>query len=394
MRASTRVRRLATRTAVAAGTLGALAGAFCGGLVVAGGGHHGDHGGVVDEAAQVIRSKADAGTSMSVLDSAAIRGMLSQLDDRWATYYGVGNDAGAVDSLQALLDGRYSGLGIWLRRADSGSRQVVVASVTAGSPAARAGLQVGDEIVAVDGQSVAGADTDAVAAALRGPSGSNVRLQLAETSGARRDVALARVDLPASPVSTQLLTPQIERIRIATFAKGVGADVAADVARARKTGVQAFVLDLRGNPGGLLDEAVRTASVFLNGGPVVSLQGRSVPFETLNASRGGDTTTPLAVLVDGGTASAAEVLSGALSDRGRAVLVGSKTFGKGSVQQVTHLSDGSVLELTVATYTTPDGAKVDGVGITPDVRVAPTESPEVAAERAVAILQALIADRN
>jgi carboxyl-terminal processing protease len=203
-------------------------------------------------------------------------------------------------------------------------------------------------------------------------------------------VQARRVDLPTTPVTTDQIAPGIERIRIATFSKGVGAAVAAAVTSAKAAHVRGLVLDLRGNPGGLLDEAVSTASAFLDGGPVVSLHGRTVPEQTLDASRGGDTATPLAVLVDGGTASAAEVLAGALSDRGRGVLVGSKTFGKGSVQQLTRLKDGSELEITVAEYRTPNGRVVDGVGLTPDVQVDPQADPQVASDLAVSLLQGLI----
>jgi carboxyl-terminal processing protease len=231
---------------------------------------------------------------------------------------------------------------------------------------------------------------DTIAASLRGEAGTSVALVVTGTSGVTETVTLRRVDLPSTPVTTDLLAPGVVRIRIATFSAGVAAQVAKAHAAALASGAKAIVLDLRGNPGGLLDEAVDTASVFLDGGTVVDLQGRAVPETTLKAALGGDTRTPLAVLIDGGTASAAEVLTGALADRGRAVVVGSRSFGKGSVQQTTTLSDGSVLELTVATYRTPNGHTVEGVGIAPDVQIDPAASPTVVSDRAVALLQALV----
>ena len=383
-----RVRHLATYSALGVAVVGALAGAFCAGLLLGrdGTSHPSS---VVDQAASLIRERAQASASADSLDDAAIRGMLAGIDDKWATYYGVGEGASSVSSLQALLSGQYSGLGVWLRN-QSGSRQVVIASVTAGSPAADAGLQVGDRITSVDGQDLRDADMDTIAASLRGKAGTSVALVVTNTSGTTQTVKLLRVDLPSTPVTTDLLAPGVVRIRIATFSAGVATQVAAAHTAALASGAKAIVLDLRGNPGGLLDEAVDTASVFLDGGTVVTLQGRSVPETTLRAAAGGDTHTPLAVLIDGGTASAAEVLTGALADRGRAVVVGSRSFGKGSVQQTTTLSDGSVLELTVATYRTPNGHAVEGVGIMPDVQIDPAASPTVVSDRAVALLQALV----
>jgi carboxyl-terminal processing protease len=383
------VGRVATLTALTAVAVGSLGAAFAAGLLV--GGQQGKtHSSVLDQAAAVIRGKANAPDSSSGLDTSAIRGMLAGLGDRWANYYAVSPDKTGPDALQALLSGRYSGLGVWLRAQDSTHQNAVVASVTAGSPAAQAGFQVGDVIASIDGVDMDGADSDTVASALRGPVGSTVQLVLLGLDGASRSVIVRRVDVSTLPVTTQLVAPGVEQIRIATFSSGVGAQVAAAVQQGRAKGITGFILDLRGNPGGLLDEAVSTASVFLDGGPVVSLHGRSVPEQTLDAALGGDTATPLAVLVDGGTASAAEILAGALSDRGRAVLVGSKTFGKGSVQQITHLQDGSELELTVAQYRTPNGRVVDGVGITPDVKVDPQADPQVATARAVTLLQGLV----
>src|SRR5262249_4996090 len=142
-----------------------------------------------------------------------------------------------------------------------------------------------------------------------------------------------------------------------------------------------IVLDLRGDPGGLLDEAVETASVFLGGGLVATYEPYGAPPERLEAAGGGDTTTPLVVLGGGGTASAAEVVAGSLRDRDRAVIVGSRTFGKGSVQEPLRLTDGSAIELTVGRYRTPDGRSLDGSGIAPDVAVNADRSPREAEQR-------------
>jgi carboxyl-terminal processing protease len=151
------------------------------------------------------------------------------------------------------------------------------------------------------------------------------------------------------------------------------------------------VLDLRGNPGGLLTEAVEVASQFLDGGAVVSYQRRGEPIVHLDALGHGNTAIPLVVLVDDGTASAAEVVAGALQDRNRAVIVGTHTYGKGSIQEPTTLSDGSAIEFTVGTYLTPSGRKLDGVGIEPDVLVSAKVGSVSTEERALEVLRGLVA---
>jgi carboxyl-terminal processing protease len=152
-----------------------------------------------------------------------------------------------------------------------------------------------------------------------------------------------------------------------------------------------IVLDLRGNPGGLLDEAVEAASAFLTDGPVVTYDKRGSAPQRFDVTAPGDGRTPLVVLVDAGTASAAEIVAGSLSDRERAVIVGSRTFGKGSVQEPVRLGDGSALELTVGRYRTPGGRNLDGVGIDPDVAISSDRPPQVAEQRALAVLHGLLA---
>ncbi|GAA3232282.1 S41 family peptidase [Actinocorallia longicatena] len=157
---------------------------------------------------------------------------------------------------------------------------------------------------------------------------------------------------------------QVTVVRVAVFTRGVGAQV-----RAAVRGSRAVILDLRGNPGGLLDEAVETASAFLAAGPVVTYEKRGLAPEVIQVTSPGDVRVPVVVLVDGGTASAAEIVAGCLRDRDRAVIVGSRTFGKGTVQEPVRLSDGSAVELTVGRYRTPGGRNLEGVGIEPDVAV-------------------------
>ncbi|MEO5875896.1 MAG: S41 family peptidase [Streptosporangiaceae bacterium] len=196
-----------------------------------------------------------------------------------------------------------------------------------------------------------------------------------------------RVSADPEPSDVTVQTEnKVTFIRVAVFTRGSGAKVRAAVP-ARSAGV---ILDLRGNPGGLLDEAVDTASAFLTDGPVVTYEKRGTPPELLRVTEPGDDNTPLVVLVDGGTASAAEIVAGSLRDRDRAVIVGSRTFGKGTVQEPVRLADGSAVELTVGRYQTPGGRNLEGVGIEPDVQV---PVPGDSKRRAVDVLNGLTGHR-
>lgn len=311
--------------------------------------------------------------------------MLRALDDRWSAYYAASDFA----RFQQVLAGSYTGVGVWVHRVPDGSLRVM--SVQPHSPASKAGLRAGDMLVSVAGLGVARRSVADVVSDLRGDAGSGVTVQYRRGDDVVT-VRLTRANVPDDDVSSTMITPSIERLRVAAFTRGVGRWVRDQVARARHRHVQGIVLDLRDDPGGLLDEAVETASAFLDGGPVVSYEQRDSPPQVLRALGQGDTGIPLVVLVDGGTASAAEIVAAALQDRGRAVLIGSRTFGKGSVQAPSRLSDGSALELTVGHYLTPAGRSLDGVGVEPDVEVAPNAAGSVLEQRAVEVLSGLTAD--
>jgi carboxyl-terminal processing protease len=343
------------------------------------------HRGVIDEAAGRIASQAAQPVDPKALERAAVEGMLSQLGDRWSSYYG----ASQFSSFEDALDGHYSGVGLWLRRASVDG--IVVGSVQAGSPAAKAGLRAEDVLVRVGHHDVRHADVAAVAEMLRGPEHTRVAL-LVRRHGVVRDLVLRRTTFTTDDVVVEHLRGDISRVRITAFTRGVGRQVRQALHSDRHSG--GVILDLRDNPGGLLSEAVEVASAFLDGGPVVSYQRRGLPLRTLDAFPGGDVTTPLVVLVDSSSASAAEVVAAALQERNRAVVVGSRTFGKGSVQEPSRLSDGSAIELTVGHYLTPDGRSIDGVGVEPDVLVPPAEPPQVAERRAIEVLAGLLAALN
>ena len=347
-------------------------------------GHDARAGGVVAEAAERLRANAARELSQQELDEAAIRGMLAALGDRYATYY----DTTDFAQFQRLLDGRYSGVGLWLGRGPSGA--IEVTSVLPDSPAESAGLRVGDVLAAVAGRPADGVPVGDIVRRMHGKPGTTVVVTV-RRNGVARTFHLRRVELESKDVSYDLVSRGVGRIRVAAFTRGAGREVAAAVRALKAKRVNGVVLDLRGNPGGLLDEGVRVASAFLDGGSVVTYRGRGVDDKTYDVVGRGDTTTPLVVLVDAGTASAAEVVAGALQDRNRAIVVGSRTYGKGSVQQPLVLSDGSAIEVTVATYFTPSGRSVDQVGIIPDVDLPTGYAARDALRRAVEVLSGTVA---
>ncbi|MEU8121039.1 S41 family peptidase [Spirillospora sp. NPDC049024] len=342
-------------------------------------------GSVLDDAATKIGGRAARPVDRGELDRAAIEGMLRGLGDKWAHYY----SAREYDDVEGRLTGRYSGVGLWLGSED-GDDRVLVASVQPGTPAARAGVRAGDVVTRVGQASVAGWDISRVAEALRGRPDETVELTVERERRTRR-FHLARTKVSGGDVTVTELPEHARMIRVGAFTRGTGGQVRAAVTGRSPAGRPGggVLLDLRGNPGGLVDEAVETASAFLPGGPVVTYEPRGRPVQRRTVTTPGDARTPLVVLVDAGTASAAEIVAGSLRDRDRAVIVGSRTYGKGSVQEPLRLADGSVIELTVGRYRTPSGRNLDGVGIEPDVEVSADRPAKAAERRARTVLRGL-----
>ncbi|MEU6067344.1 MULTISPECIES: S41 family peptidase [Streptomyces] len=356
-----RIRRGAALTLVFAGVL--VAGAATGAFDF----DHSDRRTAPDSARtaprhDAVQKAAAAALADGTSPMEAAERAVSRSGDRWAAVY----SEGEYQEFQEALDGEYTGVGLWARRERDG--RIEVTRVQSGSPAAEAGIRKGDRLRSVDGEKVDGRPVTEVVSLLRGdaqdaPAGTTVRLGLERGTRAWSQT-LRRARLSTDSVTVRRLPGDVLVIRIAAFTKGSG-DVVRAAVRQAPAGA-GIILDLRGNSGGLVTEAVTTASAFLDGGLVATydVEGEQ---RALHADAGGDTTRPLVALVDGGTMSAAEMLTGALQDRGRAVVVGSRTFGKGSVQMPTRLPDGSVAELTVGHYRTPSGHSVDGRGITPDL---------------------------
>lgn len=327
------------------------------------------------ESALADRAAVERAASEAVEDgksgAQAAAEVVSRSGDRWSTIY----TPGEYEDFQEQLGGGYVGVGLWVRPAAGG--RIAVSRVQPGSPAARAGIAVGDRLRAVDGRSTRHAPVTEVVARLRGAASGGAHGSAVAGSQVTLDLQRGDRRWTETLHRTRLRTRNVvvdrpagghgpARVRIAAFTKGTGAAVRRAVREASAD--DGLLLDLRGNTGGLVTEAVATASAFLDGGLVATYDVRGHQ-RALYAKRGGNTDLPLVVLVDGGTMSAAELLAGALQDRGRAVLVGSPTFGKGAVQMPSELPDGSVAELTVGHYRTPSGRTVDESGLTPDLVV-------------------------
>ncbi len=306
----------------------------------------------------------------AALADAAVKGIVASLDDRFSNYFTPKEYA----AYQMSQDSQFSGIGTNVQPDPLGLR---VAQVFDQSPAARAGVKVDDVIVSADGKPLKGLAQEAAVARVKGPRGTDVKLGLKRGSRSL-DVTVTRATVSVPQVAskvTEMGGVKYGVVALAQFGGGAHAEVYAAVQRVVKDGAKAIVFDLRGNGGGLVSEAQLVTSGFLREGDVVTTKGRNVPARTLKVT--GDPVAPkipLVVLVDKGTASASEIVSGALQDNERAKVVGTKTFGKGVFQEVVELSNGGALDITAGQYFTPNGRNLGGkgvstgVGITPDVK--------------------------
>lgn len=297
---------------------------------------------------------------------AAIRGLLIDLDPHSAYL-----DRDASETLNEQASGAYDGLGLEVLQQPD--RSLLVIAPIDDTPAARAGIQSGDIITAIDGKTIDADNADAAADSMRGEPGSKIRLTvMRETSAEPLQFVLTRETIRVSSVRTELLEPGYAYLRISTFQADTGMEMGKKLKalKAKNKGpLRGLVLDLRSNPGGLLNAAVEAADTFLDEGIIVTTRGR-LPYANAEFSaRRGDLLdgAPIAILTDGGTASAAEVLAGALRDHQRALVMGAPTFGKGSVQTVLPMDNGDSIKVTTARYYTPNGTSIQAAGIQPDV---------------------------
>ena len=297
----------------------------------------------------------------------AVREALADLNDPYTRFL----DPTEYRQLTNKTAGELSGVGMRLKL-DGLKRRIVVVEPMENSPASRAGIEPGDEILAIDNQSTIGMKVEEAAKLIRGPVGTEVQLKMFRPGRDEFELALTRDRIEVAAVHYTLKEEganKIGYIQLDEFSSHSTKQMRKAIEELSDRNVDGFVLDLRGNPGGLLYASVEIAQMWVDRGSIVSTVNREEESHEFVAHRTALTELPLAVLVDGNSASASEILAGALKDNGRATIIGEQTFGKALVQSVHQLSDGSGLAVTIAHYYTPNGTDISHKGITPDITI-------------------------
>jgi carboxyl-terminal processing protease len=339
------------------------------------------------EAVNVIEDNFIRKVGSNQLENASLSGMVRSLHNRFSHYF-----TPAQNKLfEQATNGEFSGVGMTVVERKRG---LLVAGVFKDSPAKRAGIRPGDLITKVNGRPIAGESSDVSTARIKGKPGTFVTLTI-ERSGKARTLRVKRERIKVPVVTSILRTANGHKlgvVNLASFTSGAHAEVGAAVRRLLARGADGFVLDLRANGGGLLDEAVLVSSLFVPNGTIVTTKGRTRPKHVFDATGDAITRKPVVVLVDRGTASASEITTAALHERVGAPVVGQRTFGKGVFGQVFELSNGGALDLIVGSYYTPKGENLNGKGIRPDVPATdvPTTRRDEALDRALSVLAARV----
>lgn len=317
---------------------------------------------LIDQVRAIIKSDALKPSSDQSMTTGAIDGMVASLEDTYAVYF----TPSSFKEFQQDTKGEFFGIGVTIGLDKNAQPQV--GSVFEGTPAAKAGLKAGDVFAAIDGVSKPKWDLEDVVSRVRGPIGTKVRLTIKRNGGKLFDVVVTR-DRIMVPNVMKKMYGDVGYISLMSFNERSADDLRAGLAELDRKGAKGFVLDLRGNPGGLLRSAVDVASLFIPDGVIVRIDERGKPEVEERATGQTVTSKPLLVLVDSHSASASEIVAGALQDYGRATIVGERSYGKGSVQTIRNLSNGGGIKLTTAHYLTPKKRVINGVGVTPDVVV-------------------------
>lgn len=315
------------------------------------------------------------------LEQASLRGIVQSLDDQFSHYF----TPEEARALRQSINGEFDGVGMTV---DETRRGLLVVSVFDGSPAKRAGIRPEDVITEVDGRPIAGVPLDVATARIKGRPGTKVELTVLRPTTERTrtvDVERERISVPITDGELRTVDgTKLGVVELSTFSSGAHGQLRDEIDGLLDRGARGIVLDLRDNGGGLLQEAVLVSSIFLDDGEVVTTDGRSKPRRVFDA-RGDaiDPNVPVVVLVNRGSASASEIVTGALRDRDRATIVGTRTFGKGVFQEIEPLSNGGALDITVGSYFLPDGDNISQKGIQPEVRA--RDNPETERDEALPV---------
>ena len=387
-----------------AALLAALIAALCAGLWL--GGHPGelpqplrdafvdDSTALSAEATSVIEDNYFREVGSDELAKASVDGMVRSIRRRYRDRFSHYFSPESLARFNESISGRFSGVGLSVSEVKRGLR---VGRVFDGTPASRAGIAVGDVIVSVNGKSIAGTDADIATAKIKGPEGSEVTVGVLQpSSGKTRAVRLTREQIEL-PITTSRIIEvggrKLGYVSLVSFTDGAHAFLRRAVRRVERRGAEGIVLDLRGNGGGLLQEAVLTSSIFLPKGDVVVSTRSRTQGDTVYRTVGGNLPArPLVVLINRDTASSAEILASALADDGDATVVGTRSYGKGVFQQVINLSGGGALDLTIGEFFTAEGISLAGKGIRPDVRALdrPKTRPDEGLRRALGVLGGIV----
>ena len=328
-----------------------------------------ESGGLTAEATELIEDNYFRSVSEGDLIDSSLQGMARGLrkryDDRFSEYF----SPEVLKRFNEAIQGHFSGIGLSVTGVEKGLR---AERVFKGSPAEEAGIEPGDTVVSVEGKSIAGLNADLATERIKGPEGTEVTLGVLDgESGVVRELRLTRAEIAVPVVTSKVVEVdgrKLGYVRLATFSEGAHAFLRNAVEKVRREGARGLVLDLRANGGGLLQEAVLTASIFLpEDEVVVTTESRTQGDAVYRAVGDNLPAQPLVVLIDRNTASAAEILTAALADQVGAEVVGTPSFGKGVFQQEVNLSNGGALKLTIGEYFTPDGTNLGGNPIRPDV---------------------------
>ena len=346
---------------------------------------------LVHEALDIISRDYYRPINRNDLVNKGLTAAVASLNDPYSHYLSPSD----YQHFQTVSNPHVAGVGIDVFPIPRGLR---VVAVFPGTPAARGGLRAGDLIIGVGNKSLAGHGTTATNL-ITGQQGTGVTLTVV-SGGRTRRITIRRANvLVTSGGIINYHGTKIGDVRLTSFTDGSGAAVRAQVEKVLHDGAKALILDLRDNGGGLLDEAVNTASVFIPDGTIVSTDGRNQPRQVYTAKGGAiPASIPMVVLVDRGTASAAEIVTGALKDRGRATVVGQHTYGKGVFQEIQPLTNGGALDITVGEYFTPDGHNLGGGGVREGAGISPTvnalDNPRTTLDEALAVAERVVASKH
>lgn len=348
-------------------------------------------GGLATEAAETFEDNYYRPVGEKELSNASLQGMARELrkrnkEDHYTEYF----SPEAREAFNQSIEGRFSGIGVSITPVKAG---VEVSKVFAHSPAQAAGIEAGDLIVSVEGNSIAGKNTTEVGNRVRGPEGTHVTIGVRDGKGKVRELTITRAEVALPNVSGRVERVggrKLGYVRMLQFSDGVHAELAKAVRKVEREGAEGIVLDLRGNPGGLLQEAVLSAGIFLpEGEVVVSTRSRTQGDQVYKTKGGNLPRRPLVVLIDRNTASAAEILAAALADDSGATVVGTRSYGKGLFQEEYSLANGGAVKMSVGEFFTPKGVNLaQSHGVHPDVKVAddPATKVDEAKQRALGVL--------